>query len=244
MLPHVHPIPPDYRDTVIAKAKARFPTLKEAKEYTGHKTGLGNTKKMPGLSTALSAFDCITGALLRKVKGTVCSYCYAFGGNYQYPDVKAAHARRTKALTHPDWVLGMVRLIDHYVKPEDPYFRWHDSGDVQSFEHLVNIVAVADATPGVNHWIPTKEYAWLMRYLREVGPFPSNLAVRPSAPKVGSSPPKSLTRRGLLTSTVDWSDSPDKCPATHQHYETNGECGDCRKCWDLKVPNVDYMKHR
>ena len=94
--------------------------LGEAKEITGHKSGLGRPSKMPGFSTSLSAFDCKVGSKLAKVEGSVCSKCYAFNGNYRYPGVKNAHQLRLQALQHPQWVEAMTLLIGHYTNPGDP----------------------------------------------------------------------------------------------------------------------------
>ena len=131
--------------------------LNEAKEITGHKSGLGKPSKMPGWSTSLSAFDCKTGAKLAKVEGSVCSKCYAFNGNYRYQVVKNAHQARLKALQHPRWIEAMTLLIGHYTDPADPYFRIHDSGDIQSVKHLLMWVAVANNLPDIKFWMPTKE---------------------------------------------------------------------------------------
>ena len=52
--------------------------VKDAVKITGSMT---RTKKMPGLSYSLPAWECITGAKLRKVPGSVCAGCYALKGN-------------------------------------------------------------------------------------------------------------------------------------------------------------------
>ena len=57
-------------------------TVAEAKRLTGG--GLGYPSKMPGTSYGISAHDCITGAKLAKVEGSVCHGCYALKGNYGY----------------------------------------------------------------------------------------------------------------------------------------------------------------
>ena len=44
--------------------------VKEAIKITGSMT---RTKKMPGLSYSLPAWECITGAKLRALKGSVCA---------------------------------------------------------------------------------------------------------------------------------------------------------------------------
>ena len=83
--------------------------VKEAKKITGSMT---RTKKMPGLSYSLPAWECITGAKLRKVKGSVCAGCYALKGNYtRYPAIKAAQYYRLATLMEPDWVPAMVAQI-------------------------------------------------------------------------------------------------------------------------------------
>ena len=83
--------------------------VKEAKKITGSMT---RTKKMPGLSYSLPAWECITGKKLRAVKGSVCSGCYALKGNYtRYPAIKAAQYYRLATLMEPDWVPAMVTQI-------------------------------------------------------------------------------------------------------------------------------------
>jgi hypothetical protein len=46
---------------------------------------------------------------------------------YVMPVVKNAQARRLATLTRDDWTASMVRAIN-----KDEYFRWHDSGDIQT----------------------------------------------------------------------------------------------------------------
>ena len=160
--------------------------LKEAKQITGHKSGLGKPSKMPGFSTSLSAFDCKVGSKLAKVEGSVCSKCYAFNGNYQWPAVKQAHQARLEALQHPKWVEAMTILIGHYTNPSDPYFRIHDSGDIQSVEHLLQWVQVAKNLPDIKFWMPTKEHKMYKVGKNIMGPtWPENLVVRLSAPMIG-----------------------------------------------------------
>ena len=208
--------------------------LGEAKEITGHKSGLGKPSKMPGWSTSLSAFDCKVGSKLVKIEGSVCSKCYAFNGNYRYPGVKNAHQLRLQALKHPRWVEAMTLLIGHYTNPDDPYFRIHDSGDIQSVEHLLMWVAVANNLPKIRFWMPTKEYKMYRDGKAIVGAvWPENLAVRLSAPMIGKKPPNSFG--GLPTSTVA-AGLGVECEA----YKRDNKCGPCRACWQTEVKNIDY----
>jgi len=92
--------------------RAPINTIKAARVVTGHTGGLGQPSKMPGFSTALSARDCRMGSKLRRICGSVCSVCYAMGGNYLFPTVALSHARRLAALDDPQWVEGMAFLIN------------------------------------------------------------------------------------------------------------------------------------
>ena len=87
-------------------------TVAEAKRLTGG--GLGYPSKMPGTSYGISAHDCITGAKLAKVQGSVCHGCYALKGNYGFANVKIAaqstgiYRRRRVVASHglPDKPIG------------------------------------------------------------------------------------------------------------------------------------------
>ena len=131
---------------------------------------LSNPSKMPGPSMNLPAVACITGAKLVKVKGSTCSGCYALKGRYRFQNVKDAMQRRLAKLHDPRWVEAMVTLID-----QQPVFRWHDSGDIQSAKHLTNIFEVCNRTPDTSHWLPTRE----SRFLKLMDPdvVPKNLKI-------------------------------------------------------------------
>ena len=197
---------------------------KEAKEITG---GLSKPNKMPGPSINLPAVACITGAKLVNVKGSTCSGCYALKGRYRFPNVRDAMQRRLDRLYDPRWIEAMVTLID-----QEPVFRWHDSGDLQSVQHLKNIFEVCKRTPETRHWLPTREAKFLTLMDPEV--VPKNLIIRMSSHMINQGPVKSWP----WTSTV-LTDGNHSCPASKQ----NNECKDCRQCWDRDVQNISYGKH-
>ena len=199
---------------------------------------LSNTSKMPGYSISTPAADCKTGSKLAQVPGSVCHGCYALKGSYRYPNVKEAMAKRQDFMKSPKWVELMVKTID---KTRSPYFRWFDSGDVQSVQHGHQILEVCERTPGKSHWIPTRETKiWKTVLLQRKGMLPGNVVLRASATMVNDSPLKSFEN----TSTVHDENyqGPNLghiCPASQQ----SGKCGDCRACWDAEVKNVSYPKH-
>ena len=122
---------------------------KEANEIVG---GLSTPGKMPCYSINLPAAACITGQILARVPGTTCHGCYAMKGRYRFKTTKKAMARRLAALAHESWITAMVTLMKGF-----KYFRWHDSGDLQSAHHLQRILEVCKQTPDTKHWLPTRE---------------------------------------------------------------------------------------
>jgi len=198
---------------------------KEALTIVG---GLSKPSKMPGWSIGLPAKECKTGSKLQKVKGSTCYDCYALKGCYVFKVVQDAQYRRLEAIKNPLWVGAMAHLIN---SKKSKYFRWHDSGDVQSLKHLAKIFKACRLTPGVKHWMPTRE-AWIKKYIDRA---PGNLNIRFSATMVDQPAPKSWPN----TSTVVTDPKLATCPAPKQ----GNKCMDCRACWDKSVKNVAYLAH-
>ncbi len=206
-------------------------TLKQAKEIIG---GYTVTSKMPTISYSISAFDCITGSKLRLIPNTVCSTCYALKGRYKQYDknIRPAQNRRLKSISSPNWVNAMVYIMKHQKQViNSGLFRWHDSGDLQSVEHLQKIIDIAKATPKIKHWLPTKESNFIQNYK---GNIPKNLIIRLSGSFINGKAPKYKN-----TSTV----TNNKDLATCRAFENNGQCGNCRKCWNSSIKNVSYLNH-
>jgi hypothetical protein len=216
---------------MLFAAPQRVMTLKLAKSIAG---SLGEPSKMPGMSYGISARLCNVGAKLAKIAGSVCEGCYALKANYMYPSVQTAHANRVAGLSSVSWVDAMIKQISH---SHTEYFRWHDSGDLQNFQHLLDIVRIAEALPTVAFWIPTRESGLIKRYAECFGAFPDNLCVRVSAAMVDGKPPQGFEN----TSTVHAAKPAQgfDCPAQHQ----GNRCLDCRACWDKSNSNTSYHKH-
>ena len=97
---------------------------------------LSKPSKMPGWSYGIPAKECKTGSKLAKIPGTVCHGCYALKGCYVFKNVQEAQYKRLKAIDHPLWTKAMAAQI---LRHKSKWFRWHDSGDIQSLEHLKKI---------------------------------------------------------------------------------------------------------
>ncbi len=224
---------------------------------------LGFPSKMPGTSYGLPATACIAGAKLAQIPGTVCHGCYALSDRYQWTNALKAQHRRLAAIADPQWIDAMVRLLLHkhrnprfridlgitcqrlariggtrYRYNEAGFHRWHDSGDLQSIEHLSAICEVARRTPKIRHWLPTQELGMVRRYLASGGTTPSNLVIRISGVMMNDP-----HRRAWSTTSSVYSTLPPKgahiCPAPQQ----DNRCGACRACWSPTIAHVAYRAH-
>jgi hypothetical protein len=202
--------------------------MAEAEAIAG---SLSKTSKMPGYSYGIPAQKCKVGTKLHKLSGSVCASCYALKGMYRFPNVQDAQARRFSGLQHPQWVEALVFMI---ASKKGRYFRWHDSGDIQSLSHLRSIYEVARRTTSVIHWLPTRENSLIRESLRLGDQIPSNLTLRVSAAMIDGPPLTSFNN----TSTVV-TDGTETCPA----HKQDNQCKDCRACWDPKVKNISYLAH-
>lgn len=225
--------------SVLAAARAPPMTVPFAEAITG---GLSWPSKMPGPAWGISARECGRGRLLANTSGTVCSECYALRGRYLTGSVSVAHQRRLAALEHPLWPDSMAYLIDAYAR--GGHFRWFDSGDIQSPDHLDKILWIASRTSATGHWLPTHE-PFIVGEL--VARIPGNLTVRISADLVEDRPTSPTW--GLPTSTVHKHPGEPVPSATGRRrdslecraYLRGHRCGSCRACWSPRVKNVSYL---
>lgn len=220
--------------------------------------------KMPGTSYGLPATACITGAKLAQQPGTVCATCYAFRGFYKTPNAAAAQAKRLASLADPRWVDAMVVLLlgTHawpYLRVDlgaigvrlqaqggrrfrwspTGFHRWHDSGDLQSIEHLAAICRVAERTPKISHWLPTQEAGMVLAHTGAGGEIPSNLVVRVSSVMIDDGPRRSWPTTSAVSATSRAPAGAHVCPAPRQ----GNICGSCRACWSPSVAHVVYHLH-
>lgn len=191
---------------------------------------------MPCQGWSVPALACKTGSKLAQVEGSVCRGCYALSGFYRMPNVQRALQQRLAMMDSPQWVPAMIAKIRATEK--SGFFRWFDSGDLQSLKTLKSIVRIAIALPEIRFWLPTKEYGIVSEYFELYGAFPSNLTVRLSAYMVDKAGPNSLAH-GLGLTTSEVSSTAGDCPAPTQ----GNKCGDCRRCWSKDVQTVTYRLH-
>jgi len=202
---------------------------------------LTNTSKMPCPSWGLPAGKACPGA--KYGEGSICGQCYAAKGNYGVPMVRHALQERFR------WTLAMMRTTagqDAFVAymtlaieaVGSPYFRVHDSGDLFSPAYARCWARIARNLSHVRFWFPTRSYRIgnLLPAIQELAALP-NVTVRPSALMLDAAPP--VVDGLAVGSGATHSKDAATCPA----YRQNGECRDCRFCWDRPQEPVLYPLH-
>ena len=195
------------------------------------------TSKLDGVrSWSLQARETCPGSIGRDGKLVpACAGCYAVGGNYRYPNVKAPRVENRDDWKRPEWVADMVAALRN-----DRFFRWFDSGDMYALELAEKILAVMEATPDVRHWLPTRmhkfpKFAAVIARMRAL----PNVVVRASSDSVTGE-----YVAGVHGSTIVPSIDAVPAGATLCHAATNaGKCGPCRACYSKDVAVVAYVAH-
>jgi hypothetical protein len=219
------------------------PSLAEAREAGA--VSIRNSK-MPGSSFATSSFACHVGGRLAEIPGSVCHACYARRLERFRDNVSKAWGRnldlaREMIAADPErWAALIAHQINAYAfLTSEPHHRWFDGGDLDSVSMLRAIVRVAELTPAVAHWLPTREVAMVRAFLSSGGVVPPNLIIRISSPMIDDEPLPGWPH----TSTVHHARvlGPGEVPC---EARTRGNvCGPCRACWSPSVRSVSYPKH-
>jgi hypothetical protein len=211
-----------------------FKTKKDAMKISH---SLSITSKMPCNSYSLPSYACKVGAKMAKIKDSICSKCYASKGSYIWSTTINAMEKRLNSINDPLWVDAMIKLIGN-----DSYFRWHDSGDIQSIEHFDKICKIAKALPKTLFWIPTREYSIIKDYAKD-HVIPKNLIIRLSAMFIDQrvTMPKSLIN--IPNITISNVHSKDSLGFECKAYKQNNECKECRACWNSDIKEVSYKVH-
>tara|TARA_R110000751_G_scaffold62_1_gene271 strand:- start:2312 stop:3061 length:750 start_codon:yes stop_codon:yes gene_type:complete len=216
------------------------------KVLQGYNGGLSSPSKMPSFAYNIPAWECKVGSKLVNVVGSTCEKCYALRGRYNFSNVKDALYRRFETLQGKFWKESMVlsiAIFNHGKNCDSGYFRWHDSGDLQSIKHFADICFIAEMLPEVKFWLPTREYSIVKSF---AGSIPVNLVVRYSAHMNNSiKEVKNKLQNSIVIDSEEMLPSltmeGNVCHATRK--ESSHQCEDCRKCWDSKVRTIAYLKH-
>lgn len=232
-------------------------SIAEAIKKVAENINFSKPSKMPWLGWSIPAELCKVGAKLVKVAGSTCENCYANKGRYKFSNVADCLTKRLEVYNFnpnewTDQVIHDIRKKSKRQKPENRFFRWFDSGDLQDRIMLENINSIALNCPDVQFWLPTKERKIVSAFLK-VNRQAENLTIRLSDYHKDKKDILPLDLRGLPQAGViskgvgvsehdvisDKGDKGEVCPA----YLQGGKCGSCRKCWNKAVPYTKYYEH-
>ena len=219
-------------------------TIKQANENIG---GLSDAGKMPALSWNIPVEYCDSGSVLIEIDGAACFGCYADASRYKWTNVaNALENRHEKYLENRAlWVESVSFILNNSkIMQRVPFFRWFDAGDVIDLQHLMDIYKVCRNTPQISHWLPTKEWQWKKQFANK----PENLTIRVSAPFKNKpfKPNHHMNHSVVLTqeefdNTIGTASQTgiNYCPS----YVQDGQCKDCRMCWDSDAECIAYRYH-
>jgi len=198
---------------------------------------LSVTSKLDGIrSWSLNALDTCPGSIESPgVLVDACKGCYATGGNYRFPNVKAPRESNKLDWTRINWVEDMVQALSN-----DRFFRWFDSGDMYSLGLAEKMLEVMIQTPWVKHWVPTRmhkfpKFKLVLDQMQKL----KNVSVRFSSDSVTGEYIKGLHGSVIIPAPEDNKKGMTLCQA----YEHNGTCNGCRACYDKKVKVISYPAH-
>ena len=194
------------------------------------------------------ARNCITGSKLVEVKDSNCFACYAQEGYYSMTSSQRAVSRRESAYSDNPrkFVESFVHLANNSkLLTNTGQFRWFDSGDLASYQMLLDLVEIARRSPKVRWWMPTKEYKWVSKYQREIGEFPANFIVRVTAPMRNTRIRDDKYRNNCTVFDakkfeLEKGKNTDQSIAFCPSYQQGNKCLSCDSCYDVDVKTVVY----
>lgn len=213
---------------------------------------ISQTSKMKITGSKVGSWSLPAGTSCPGAKGAeVCEGCYAKKGMYRFPVVKNVREHNKQDYHRDDWVAEMIKEVSKY-----DYFRWFDSGDIETPELAQRIEQVIESTPHCKHWLPTRSdkissinyhlkrpissiYGGGMSYISDL----KNVALRPSADNIGLN---NNERPGVNSYVINPEDVFEAkrqgiylCPVTTD--KNRKSCDTCTKCYtDAKVA---YLVH-
>lgn len=211
---------------------------------------LSEPSKMPCPTFSLPAkLSCPFKVMKPSASGAdaICSDCYACKGFYKVFESSIV----PRQVSRFDWSRKhksefIRHTVDAIKATKTEYFRGHDSGDFYSPKYVSAWVEICAQLPNVRFWFPTRAWQYgesapgklnerMLSALRQLAALP-NVTIRPSALYFGDSAP--IVPGLHAGSTADNAEG-FQCIAPNQ----DGECRECRVCWNDKTTPVSYHRH-
>jgi len=222
-------------------------TLKDAYEVVGKPTTDNSKIGKNVLCFNTDPNECNTGSVLRESENSVCFDCYSISLCNFRDNVRVSYKNNYDRLLDAMNNLGPTKVAEivSFViqKKGKQWVRDRDGGDCVSAQEFDMWNEVAHANPDVGIWKPTKEAAWLRKFLRRCKDIPDNIVYRVSSPNVDQPPLKfehtSVVYRKKKFDAVKETASLVKCYA----HKQGNQCLECKDCWDTDIKTVVYI-HR
>lgn len=125
-----------------------------------------------------------TKGLLTNIKGTCSgccsgckSACYAIkGALFHSNTIIPSNGKNTLfSRKYPELYFKQIKEYVSNPRRKIIAFRYHSSGEIETYAYLLNMAKVAKDVPNVKFYFYTKRFAFIKRYLKEEGAFPENL---------------------------------------------------------------------
>ena len=222
---------------------------------------ISKTSKMKITGKKVGSWSLPAGTSCPGAKGAeVCEGCYAKKGMYRFPVVKNVREHNAQDYHRDDWVADMIKEVSKY-----DYFRWFDSGDIETPELARKISQVTNNTRTTKHWLPTRSdkitkiaeelngYSPAMLYTGNgtSQPLPysetlrhsTNVALRPSADNIGLNNNERPGVNSYVIRDTDLFEAKRQgifvCPVTTDKNRTS--CDTCTMCYTNA--KVAYLVH-
>ena len=76
---------------------------------------------------------------------------------------------------YPNLYFNQIKNYVTNPKNKVDIFRYHSSGEIETYDYLLRMVRLAKETPNVKYYFYTKRFAFIEQYLKEYEKFPENL---------------------------------------------------------------------
>ena len=208
---------------------------------------ISKTSKMKITGKKVGSWSLPAGTSCPGAKGAeVCEGCYAKKGMYRFPVVKNVREHNAQDYHRDDWVADMVKEVSKY-----DYFRWFDSGDIETPELAEKIGKVINITATTKHWLPTRSDKIPKISKTLFKGFPngtnlsasSNVAIRPSADNIGLNNKERPGVNSYVIRDTDLFEAKRQgifvCPVTTDKNRTS--CDTCTMCYTNA--KVAYLVH-
>lgn len=181
-----------------------------------------------------------TKGLLTTIKGTcggVCSgckhACYAVKGTKQHHNA-CIPAQGKNTLMMRKYQKRYFKQIKKFIKKHKvAFWRWHSSGEIPTYNYLLNMVEVAKEYPNTQFYFYTKRFSFIDKYIKEHQNFPDNLVCNISRWHNNDSKYdfSSLNKFIYDDGTEDLS-AITHCPAVAKGGDRTGvTCDQCGRCY-------------